>query len=164
MNREQHRISASTVARQWLERPFLILDTETTGLKHADPVEIGILSSTGDVLMDTYCVPDKDIEAGAAGIHGITLSRLLDADAPVLAQIAPTLADILRDQLVLIYNRQYDEPIIRSLLSRDGWKCVPARGRMLHRIGEFYCIWMIRHVILGNKRDQGKRPGVKWEA
>ena len=71
----------------------LVLDTETTGLSAKDGhriIEIGAvemvnLSLTGRCL-HLYINPEREIDAGAKEIHGLS-SELL-ADKPVFADIA----------------------------------------------------------------------------
>jgi DNA polymerase III subunit epsilon len=91
----------------------IILDTETTGL---DPkqghrvIEIGCLEMvnrriTGDTL-HLYINPERDIEAEAEAVHGISGDFL--QDKPVFSQVAQQIVDYIRDSELIIHNAPFD--------------------------------------------------------
>ena len=78
----------------------VILDTETTGLSAEDGhrvIEIGCVElidrrPSGRTL-HLYLNPERDIDAGALAVHGLSRERL--RDEPVFAQIAERLVDFV---------------------------------------------------------------------
>jgi DNA polymerase-3 subunit epsilon len=91
----------------------IVLDTETTGL---DPrlghrvIEIGGVELIGRKLtgqrFHRYINPKREIEAGAAAVHGITDDML--ADKPEFAEIADELVAFIRDAELVIHNAAFD--------------------------------------------------------
>jgi DNA polymerase-3 subunit epsilon len=115
--RREARIEAIQWARELVKQPFLILDTETTGLGPWDRiVEIAVIDETGDVLLNTLINPVMHIPAGVTTIHGITDEMV--QDCPTFQDILPELETILADELVVIYNVAFDT----RFLARGGLK------------------------------------------
>lgn len=119
-------MSAETEAAEWARAALaqtdaVILDTETTGLHGAEVVQIGILSMTGQVLLDTLVKPSIPITTGAIRVHGITAERV--ADAPTIADLLPQLREILGGARVLIYNSHYDVGVLETSLLARGVPC-----------------------------------------
>ena len=91
----------------------IVLDTETTGLEPADGhrvIEIGCLElenrrSTGRKLHE-YLQPDREIDAGAIEVHGITNEFL--ADKPRFADIAGEFIEFVRGAELIIHNAPFD--------------------------------------------------------
>lgn len=92
----------------------IFLDTETTGLEVADGhrvIEIGCVEllnrqPTGNDL-HLYLNPERDIDAGAQAVHGITAEFL--ADKPVFADVAQQFIDFIRGaDEVIIHNAPFD--------------------------------------------------------
>ncbi|MFJ8855173.1 exonuclease domain-containing protein [Streptomyces sp. NPDC102437] len=100
----------------------VVLDTETTGL-HAEAriVEIAVLSSAGDVLLDTLLNPEEPIPEDASQIHGITDSDV--SGAPTFSQVLPTLVRLLEGKRCLIYNDVYDINRLRHELTLHHLEC-----------------------------------------
>lgn len=101
----------------------ILLDTETTGL---DPrqghriIEIACVEMqqrrfTGNDLHH-YVHPDRDIEAGAIEIHGITLEML--ADKPRFGAVADEFLDYVAGAELIIHNAPFDLGFINAELSR----------------------------------------------
>jgi hypothetical protein len=102
-------------AEALVDPDVVVLDTETTGLDDdARIVELAVLSSAGDVLLDTLVDPGVPIPAGASDIHGITDSDV--AGAPRFSDLVVRLADLLKGKRVLIYNKWYDVGVLRHEL------------------------------------------------
>ena len=91
----------------------IILDTETTGL---DPhsghriIEVAAVEMinrrlTGNHL-HRYVNPDRDIDAGAMHVHGITPEFL--QDKPRFADIAREFVDFIQDAELIIHNAPFD--------------------------------------------------------
>jgi DNA polymerase-3 subunit epsilon len=91
----------------------LVLDTETTGL---DPrqghrvIEIGCVELIDRRLTGKYfhyyLQPDRQIDAGAIQVHGITNEFL--HDKPRFAEIADELLDFVTDAELIIHNAPFD--------------------------------------------------------
>lgn len=91
----------------------VILDTETTGLNPATGdrvIEIGCVELVNRRLTDRtfhhYINPERDIDAGAYAVHG--LSRAFLSDKPVFAQIADDLVEFVADAELIIHNAPFD--------------------------------------------------------
>lgn len=101
----------------------LVLDTETTGLEPSQGhriIEIGVVEMVDRRLTGNnfhiYLQPDREIDAGAIEVHGITNEFL--ADKPRFEDIAEELADYLRDAEVIIHNAPFDVGFIDAEYQR----------------------------------------------
>ncbi len=91
----------------------IVLDTETTGLEPADGhriIEIGCVELherrlTGNNL-HRYLQPDREIDAGAMAVHGISNAFL--ADKPRFAEVGEELIAYLRGAELIIHNAPFD--------------------------------------------------------
>jgi len=91
----------------------IVLDTETTGL---DPkqghriIEIGCVELTNRKLTHNnyhqYINPERDIDAGAQEVHGITAEFL--ADKPLMANIVEDFVQYIRGAELVIHNAPFD--------------------------------------------------------
>ena len=91
----------------------IILDTETTGL---DPnqghriIEVAAVEMVNRRLtgshLHRYVNPDRDIDAGAMQVHGITPEFL--QDKPRFRDIAQEFVDFIRDAELIIHNAPFD--------------------------------------------------------
>ncbi|MGB0810683.1 MAG: DNA polymerase III subunit epsilon, partial [Candidatus Puniceispirillaceae bacterium] len=103
----------------------IVLDTETTGLSAKDGhriIEIGAvemvnLSLTGQSL-HVYINPEREIDAGAQEIHGLSSEFL--ADKPVFADILSDFTNFIGDDLLVIHNAPFDIGFLNAELSRCG--------------------------------------------
>lgn len=101
----------------------IVLDTETTGLDHAQGhrvIEIGALEIlnrriTG-ATYHVYLNPERDIDAGALAVHG--LSREFLSDKPRFADVTAEFLDFVRDAELIIHNAPFDIGFLNSELSR----------------------------------------------
>src|SRR5689334_4212660 len=93
---------AARRAQQLTQAAFAVVDLETTGWSRTydEIIQIGIVSHTGDVLLDTFIKPFNPILNSR--IHGIT--DFMVADAPTFPDIHPMLLDALMGKIVLSYN------------------------------------------------------------
>lgn len=113
VSKDQARREASLIAKQKLAQKPLYLDTETTGLGRLDEiVEISILDSEGDVLLDQLVRPTKPIPPDALAIHKITDEMV--KDAPTWIQVWPEVEAVMQGRVVAIYNADYDARIMRQ--------------------------------------------------
>lgn len=91
----------------------IVLDTETTGLEHAQGhrlIEVGCVELVNRKLtgrhFHRYINPQREIDAGAIEVHGITNEML--ADKPLFAHIVEELLEFVRDAELIIHNAPFD--------------------------------------------------------
>lgn len=104
----------------------IILDVETTGLEIEQGnriIEIGCVEMVNRRLTGNdfhrFVNPDRDSEAGALAVHGITTEQL--ADKPRFAEIAQDLVEYLRGAELIIHNADFDTGFLNAEFSRlDG--------------------------------------------
>jgi DNA polymerase-3 subunit epsilon len=101
-------------ARKLLERSdWAILDTETTGLDGAaEIVQVAVLAPDNTTLIDTLVRPHSRIPFDAVAIHGITDAMV--AEAPHYPIVHPRLLDVLQGRLIVAYNAQFDQRMLRQ--------------------------------------------------
>jgi DNA polymerase III subunit epsilon len=91
----------------------IVLDTETTGLEPSEGhriIEIGCVELvdrriTGNTYHQ-YIQPDREIDAGAVEVHGITNESL--ADKPRFADIAAEFLGFIKGAELVIHNAPFD--------------------------------------------------------
>ncbi len=103
----------------------IVLDTETTGL---DPksghriIEIGCVELFNRRLTGKhyhqYINPQREVEAGAFEVHGISDSFL--ADKPVFADVAQDFIDFIAGAELVIHNAPFDVGFLDHELRLDG--------------------------------------------
>ena len=108
----------------------IVLDTETTGLDHKQGhriIEVAAIELNGRKVskhtFHRYLNPERDIDEGAAAVHGLTLDRL--QDEPKFAEIAPALLEFIGDAELIIHNAPFDMGFLNAELARMG---LPALG------------------------------------
>jgi DNA polymerase-3 subunit epsilon len=101
----------------------IVLDTETTGLEPSQGhriIEIGCVELVNRRLTGNhfhhYLQPDREIDAGAVEVHGITNEFL--ADKPRFAEIAEAFLEFIRGAELIIHNAPFDVGFINSELGR----------------------------------------------
>lgn len=103
----------------------IVLDTETTGL---DPqqghriIEIGCLEvlnrRVSGATYHVYLDPERDIDAGAVQVHGLTREFL--ADKPRFADVAREFVEFVGDAELIIHNAPFDVGFLDAELARLG--------------------------------------------
>ena len=113
----------------------IVLDTETTGLESSQGhriIEIGCVEIVNRRLTarryQQYINPQREIDAGAMEVHGITLADL--AERPPFADIATEFLEFVRGAELVIHNAPFDVGFLNKELALLG----PAWGRT-----EDYC-------------------------
>ncbi len=111
---ETDRDQAILWARRILaDETVVILDTETTGLgQEAEIVQIAVIDTAGNVLLDTLVKPQTEIPAEASRIHGITDEMVADAPAFDAVQLG------IEGKTVVTYNANFDARMIRQSLAQ----------------------------------------------
>ncbi|MGE3773700.1 MAG: DNA polymerase III subunit epsilon [Gammaproteobacteria bacterium] len=128
----------------------IILDTETTGLAPEEGhrvIEIGCIELKNRRLTGRhfhyYLNPEREIDAGAAEVHGLTLDKL--REAPRFADVVADFVEFVRGAELVIHNAAFDVGFIDAELARLG----SAWGRL-----EDYC-----HVFDTLKLARELHPG-----
>ena len=100
----------------------IFLDTETTGLEHKlghRVIEVGCVEMRNRRLTNRhfhrYINPDRDIDAGALAVHGISLEFL--QDKPRFADIAAEFLDFVRGAELIIHNAPFDIGFLNAELA-----------------------------------------------
>lgn len=103
----------------------IILDTETTGLEPKEGhkvIEVGCVEMIDRQLTGNnfhqYLQPDREIDAGAMEVHGITNEFL--ADKPRFADIASDLVAYLQGAELIIHNAPFDIAFLDHELKQVG--------------------------------------------
>ncbi|MBK1617335.1 DNA polymerase III subunit epsilon [Lamprobacter modestohalophilus] len=130
----------------------LVVDTETTGLEPSEGhrvIEIGCVEVVERQLTKAnfhrYLQPDREIDAGAVAVHGISNAFL--ADKPRFAEIAEELIEYLRGAELVIHNAAFDVGFLNHELSQ--WR--PDAPRI-----EDICT-VVDTLALARKRHPGQR-------
>jgi DNA polymerase III subunit epsilon len=103
----------------------IVLDTETTGLevdRNHRIIEIGCVEIlnrriTGRTFHQ-YLNPERDIDAGAQAVHGLSSERL--ATEPKFAEVAPRLLEFIQGAELVIHNAPFDVAFLNAELRRLG--------------------------------------------
>lgn len=111
---------------------LVILDSETTGQARAtggrdEIVELCVIDRNGSPLINTLVRPTGSIHPEASRINGITAAMV--AEAPSFDTLADALANILRNRNVVIYNAEYDAPLLFREFQRAGRQFPPCEIR-----------------------------------
>jgi DNA polymerase-3 subunit epsilon len=132
----------------------IILDTETTGLEPSEGhriIEIGCVELINRRLTDNryqvYINPEREIDAGAIEVHGITNEQL--AEKPKFADIARDFLEFVRGAELIIHNAPFDVGFINHELARM------TKGGTPPRIEDFCS------VVDTLKLARGMHPGQK---
>lgn len=114
----------------------VVLDTETTGLDPAQGhriIEIGCIEILNRRLTNNhfhhYLQPDRDIEQGAAEVHGITTEFL--ADKPRFNDIADQFLGYIQGAELIIHNAPFDTGFLNHELDLAGYPPLDGVCRVL---------------------------------
>lgn len=108
----------------------IVLDTETTGLEPKQGhriIEIGCVEMIDRQLTGNnfhqYLQPDREIDAGAIEVHGITNEAL--ADKPRFAEVVDDMVAYLGDAELVIHNAPFDVGFLNHELALLQGKYLP---------------------------------------
>lgn len=147
--------SPQQLAKHWLKRNCLILDTETTGLGENDEiVEITIIDTAGKPLLNTLVKPSKPIPAAATAIHGITNAMV--KNAPTWPEVSILMCGVIRGETVAVYNADYDVRLISQ--TDEIWGVKPTFSAEV--MPEFACAMLVYAEFYGQKSERG---GYRWQ-
>lgn len=108
---QQEKQKAVEWARQMLSSPAVIVDFETTDIKFAEIVQIGVIDMQGNTLLETFVRPNGRISSGARRVHGI--SDAMVVDAPPFNDVYVQLSSVLAGQTAIAYNADFDRGVLR---------------------------------------------------
>lgn len=142
----------------------IVLDTETTGLETSLDhriIEIGAVELVNRRLTGRhyhqYIKPEREIDAGAQEVHGISNAML--ADKPVFARVAAEFLAFIDDAELIIHNAPFDIGFIDHELRRLD----PAAPSITTRCNVIDTLVMARNKHPGQKNNLDalcKRYGV----
>jgi DNA polymerase-3 subunit epsilon len=137
---------------------FVVLDSETTGFGNpVDFVEVGVVSSRGDLLFDSLIEPSCPVDLRASRVHGHTAESL--AGERRFFEVYPDLLDVLWAKRVVVYNASYDRRVWDAAVGRLG-----ARAALAGELAPWECAmrafaaYGCEHSKRGGYKNQ-KLPG-----
>lgn len=127
---------------------YLILDTETTGLKWGEICQIAIIESTGEVHFDCLVKTQNPIPPDAIAVHGITDEMV--ADSPTWDLLVEPLRELLAGRDLVVYNAVYDRKMMhqsaeRCRLPKTDWKLLSRWWCAMEAYAEYYGEWNEYH-------------------
>ena len=130
----------------------VVLDTETTGLSVEEGhrlIEVGCIELVDRRLtgrsFHRYLNPEREIDAGAIEVHGITLEKL--AHEPRFAEVAEELLVFLGQDELIIHNAAFDLGFLNAELARCGLGHEPLERRCA----------VMDTLLLARQRHPGQR-------
>ena len=122
-------------SKDLFKKEFLILDTETSGVRGGfhEIVQIAVITSGGEVLLDSLVKPVKPervLEWSTGGkravdIHGLTPQML--ATAPVFPAIYEQLRPMVKGRDVVVFNAAFDKQMIDGDCRRHQLEKLPVK-------------------------------------
>lgn len=130
----------------------IVLDTETTGLETAQGhkiIEIGCVELVNRKLTGRhyhqYINPEREVDAGAMEVHGITNEML--ADKPVFAQIVDEFLAFVEGAELVIHNAPFDVGFIDHELRQ----LKPKRGSVTQNCS------IVDSLVLARRKHPGQK-------
>lgn len=118
---DKDRCDALHLIREYVSEPFVILDTETTGLDEtAEIVQIAVIDHLGNVLFDRLIKPIKPVDETGRAYATHHISNAMLENAPSFAEVWPEIDALLSGKTVLIYNAAYDTRMISQSCKARG--------------------------------------------
>lgn len=132
----------------------IVLDTETTGLDAARGhrlIELGCVELLSRRVSGShfhrYLNPERDIDAGAQAVHGISIEFL--ADKPRFADVADEFLAYVKGAELIIHNAAFDVGFIDAELARLG----PHYGRLTDHASVLDTLAMAREMYPGQRNS-----------
>lgn len=132
----------------------IVLDTETTGLdanRGHRLIELGCVEllerRVSGSHFHRYLNPDRDIDAGAQAVHGISIEFL--ADKPRFADVAEEFLAYIKGAELIIHNAAFDIGFIDAELARLG----PSYGRLRDHATVLDTLAMAREMFPGQRNS-----------
>jgi DNA polymerase III subunit epsilon len=131
-----------------LEKDFVVLDTETTGLDSDDEIiAISVIDQHGNALIDTYIKPQNPIEESSKAYYINGIGNAMVEAAPSFSDVYPRLIEVTRGKLIIAYNAEFDSSMVRWHVKRYklppleavDWDC------LMEAYAEFYGDWSRRY-------------------
>ncbi|MEU2751903.1 TerD family protein [Streptomyces collinus] len=101
---------------------WAVLDVETSGLvarrDRVLSVAVVVLGPDGEQTEEFSTLLDPGCDPGPVHVHGLTAERL--RGAPVFDQVAPRIAAMLRDRVLVAHNAQFDYDFLAHEFARAG--------------------------------------------
>lgn len=101
----------------------IVLDTETTGLdalRGDRLIEVGCVEIVNRIPtgreFHRYINPERDIDAGAVAVHGLTREFL--RDKPLFAEVVDEFLDFIDDAPLVMHNANFDVGFLNAELDR----------------------------------------------
>lgn len=130
----------------------VVLDTETTGLEPSQGhrlIEIGCVELVNRRLTGRhyhqYVNPEREVDAGAMEVHGITDEFLVDK--PLFATVVDELLEFIRGAELIIHNAPFDLGFLDSEFAR--------LGRGLPRVREICTV--TDTLVMARQRHPGQK-------
>jgi DNA polymerase III epsilon subunit family exonuclease len=101
---------------------FVVVDVETTGLSPIEDriTEIAMMKVKNGVLLDEFSTLVNPLVTIPASITILTgIDNLMVADAPTAREVAPTIADFLRDSVFVAHNAPFDWGFVTQTAMRE---------------------------------------------
>ena len=132
------RVSETAKAKSWAHHlvqrdDWLVIDVETTDLgTNAEIVEVALVGSRGDTLLDVVVRPRTAPTPGASRVHGLSADILCRASP--FESIYGILVDLLTGRTVVAYNATFDLQAVNHTCHIAGlapigctWECAMRR-------------------------------------
>lgn len=104
------------ICLEWLNNDPLFLDTETTGLDEtAEIVELAVVNSDGEILINTLIKPSSPIPSIVTELHRI--NNAMVADAPDWHDMYHDVRSLLTGRQVIAYNIKFDARMLEQTCS-----------------------------------------------
>src|SRR3990167_2255106 len=116
----------------------VVLDTETTGIHVHEGhriIEIGCVELVNRKFTGKqyhqYINPQREVDAGALAVHGLTNTFLLDK--PLFITISQELMDFIQGAELIIHNAPFDVGFMNHelTLTKQGWKPIADYCRVI---------------------------------
>lgn len=151
------RDRAITFARETMEKKFVVLDFETTGLDTneggSEAVSLGLASKGGEILMDTLLRHSKRSDPAAERVHGHTWEET--REAPRLGAVLPEFKRLIDGQAILCYCvNNFDAKILINTCLAHCQPTLDLRRRTIQVLGAFSMFYGEWNEHYGNYKYQ----------